>query len=139
MQSNTKNSEAADLSDQQAPANNPLIVTTTVNLSQDMLNQATPNAVLFVFVKAQADVGMPLAVVKLPVNRLVAGYLELPISAMHLLGSQTFDQLPKTLFVQARLAMSGQVSVSDQDWVSDWIQIQKGGAVGPLSFHLKSN
>lgn len=101
-------------------AKSPPIVKVALQVSQAALQSANPQAVMFVFVKAQAGEGMPLAVARIPVSQLQAGQNLVNIGQANLIGGQTLQNLPTDLFVQARLAMSGSVQASANDWLSPW-------------------
>lgn len=114
----------------------PAIAEVILNVPQAAIQSASDQAVLFVFVKAQAGEGMPLAVARIPITQLQAGQVAIGIDQDNLIGGKQLQDLPADLHVQARLAMSGSVQVSDKDWLTSWQQTALGSGQ-PVQLELE--
>ncbi|NJM32742.1 MAG: hypothetical protein HC848_07695 [Limnobacter sp.] len=81
--------------------------------------------------KAQKGPGMPLAVVKAPVQMLQQHNATLRIGQDAVLNGGGFSTLPETLFVQAKISADGTAAGATLA-TSDWVQVSKA-QLGQLS------
>ncbi|HEX4855939.1 MAG TPA: hypothetical protein VFV28_03960 [Limnobacter sp.] len=97
------------------------ITTVRVNIPQDALKQVKAGSMLFVYLKAQATSGMPLAVVKMPAVQLAAGTVDIPVGPDNFIQPDSLENLPATLHAQARLSIKGVAEPAAEDIESDWV------------------
>lgn len=106
-----------------APEN--VLTTASINISEKALNSMNEGSALFVFMKAQRGPGMPLAVVRVPASSLMVGEQAVRIGPGDFLQEGTMNDLPETVYVQARLSIQGMAQNSEGDIESPWLALTR--------------
>ena len=102
-----------------------VLTTASVNIPEKALNTMNEGSALFVFMKAQSGPGMPLAVVRVPATALVAGEQSVRIGPGDFLQEGAMNNLPETVYVQARLSIQGMAQTSEGDIESQWLALAR--------------
>lgn len=102
-----------------------VLTTASVNIPEKALNMMNEGSALFVFMKAQSGPGMPLAVVRVPATALVAGEQSVRIGPGDFLQEGAMNNLPETVYVQARLSIQGMAQTSEGDIESQWLALAR--------------
>lgn len=107
-----------------APVEN-VLTTAAVNVPQSALNIMNESSALFVFLKNQPGPGMPMAVVRVPATQLKAGVGSVRIGPGDFIQEGAINNLPDTLYFQARLSIQGMAQTSTGDIESDWVAVPR--------------
>jgi cytochrome c-type biogenesis protein CcmH/NrfG len=103
------------------PASGASFTTVNIEIPQVALQRAGSNSALFVFLKAQPAAGMPLAVVKVPVQQLDIGMNRVQVNADNFIQPDALQNLPAVVHVQARLSVLGTAESGPGDFSSQWV------------------
>ncbi len=101
------------------------LFTVNVTLNSAQLKTVQPQSVLFVFLKAEAGPGMPLAAVRVPAASLQPGVNSVDLKEVNLLQGRKLAELPEVLFMQVRLAINGTPDPNPADALSSWQKVEK--------------
>jgi cytochrome c-type biogenesis protein CcmH len=101
-----------------APADT--LATVNVKIPASALKSLGQNSALFVFLKAQAGPGMPLAVVRVPASQLTAGEQAVRIGPGDFIQEGVLGNLPDKVYLQARLSIQGVAQTGAGDIESSW-------------------
>lgn len=101
------------------------LLTVNVGLNSAQLQSVQPQSVLFVFLKADAGPGMPLAAVRVPSSSLKQGVNSVDLKDVNLLQGRKMADLPDNLFLQVRLSVNGTPDPNPADLSSPWQKVEK--------------
>lgn len=118
-----------------SPAEN-IVTTATVQLPEAALSRMNENSALFVFLKAQSGPGMPMAVVRVPALQLNSGQQAVRFGPGDFIQEGAIDNLPETLYFQARLSMQGMAQTSAGDIDSEWVAVPRNRLEAGFSLNL---
>ena len=102
-----------------------VLTTAAINIPEKALNTMNEGSALFVFMKAQNGPGMPLAVVRVPATSLKPGEQLVRIGPGDFLQEGAINNLPETVYVQARLSIQGMAQTSEGDIESPWLAVAR--------------
>lgn len=108
-----------------APAAENVLTTVTVNVPQEALNTMNNGSALFVFLKDQSGPGMPMAVVRVPATQLRAGSQAVRFGPGDFIQEGAMNNLPETVYFQARLSIQGMAQTSAGDIDSQWVAVPR--------------
>lgn len=112
------------------------LLTVNVRLSAQQVQVVQAQSVLFVFLKAEAGPGMPVAAVRVPGASLQQGVNSIDLKDVNLLQGRKMSDLPDPLFLQVRLAVNGTPDPNPADLLSPWQKVEKSGLTKGLSFEV---
>ncbi|MDH4395412.1 MAG: hypothetical protein QE278_07020 [Limnobacter sp.] len=101
------------------------LLTVNIGLNPAQLQSVQAQSVLFVFLKAEAGPGMPLAAVRVPAASLQPGINSVDLKEANLLQSRKLADLPDNLYLQVRLAVNGTPDPNPADSLSAWQKVEK--------------
>lgn len=102
-----------------------VVATVGVQVTQSQRDALNPESALFVFMKDQPSPGMPLAVVRVPASALVVGQQTVRLGPGDFLQEGGHNNLPETLYFQARLSVQGMAQTGVGDLTSSWVKVSK--------------
>ena len=102
-----------------------VVATVGVQVTQSQRDALNPESALFVFMKDQPSPGMPLAVVRVPASALVVGQQTVRLGPGDFLQEGGHNNLPETLYFQARLSVQGMAQAGVGDLTSSWVKVSK--------------
>lgn len=109
-----------------------------VRIDQAAISALNSNSALFVFLKAQAGPGMPLAVVRVPAPELKAGDNIVRIGAGDFIQETGTSNLPEVLHAQARLSLAGMPQPGAGDVESAWASIPSAQLAAGVNLELQA-
>ena len=112
--------QQASLKNTNQPVPEDVLTAVTVTIPATALKRIGDSSALFVFLKAQAGPGMPLAVVRVPASRLIAGEQVVRIGPGDFIQEGGVGNLPDTVHIQARLSIQGMAQTGAGDIESAW-------------------
>lgn len=118
-----------------APVQN-VLTTATVNLPQAALNTMNESSALFVFLKNESGPGMPMAVVRVPATQLKAGSQTVRFGPGDFIQEGATNNLPETLYFQARLSIQGMAQTSTGDIESAWVAVPRNQLEAGVGLNL---
>ncbi|MCR2746569.1 tetratricopeptide repeat protein [Limnobacter parvus] len=108
----------------------------TVTISKAALNTMNEDSALFVFLKSESGPGMPLAVVRVPATALIAGSQPVRFGPGDFIQEGAIDNLPETLYFQARLSIQGMAQTSTGDIDSAWVAVPRNQLESGVNLNL---
>jgi cytochrome c-type biogenesis protein CcmH/NrfG len=139
QQANLKNSGSSQAA---APAPTPaddsadILASVNVNIPASALKQLGQTSALFVFLKAQAGPGMPLAVVRVPASQLSAGVQVVRIRPGDFIQEGALGNLPNPVHLQARLSIQGVAQTGAGDIESSWQTLSSNQLASGINLSL---
>ncbi len=112
--------QQASLKNTSQPVPENVLTAVTVTIPATVLKRVGDSSALFVFLKAQAGPGMPLAVVRVPASRLIAGEQVVRMGPGDFIQEGGVGNLPDTVHIQARLSIQGMAQTGAGDIESAW-------------------
>ncbi|MBU0782823.1 MAG: hypothetical protein KJ798_04210 [Gammaproteobacteria bacterium] len=112
-----------------------VLTTVSLVLPQQMPGGVNDNSALFVFMKSQAGVGMPLAVVRVPAAQLEVGQV-VRFGPNDFIQEGAMNNLPETLYFQARLSIQGLAQPGVGDVESGWVSVPRSELSRGLSLDM---
>mgnify|MGYP006200223781 CR=1 FL=1 len=112
--------QQASLKNTSQPVPEDVLTAVTVTIPATVLKRVGDSSALFVFLKAQAGPGMPLAVVRVPASRLIAGEQVVRMGPGDFIQEGGVGNLPDTVHIQARLSIQGMAQTGAGDIESAW-------------------
>lgn len=112
-----------------------VLTTVKLLLPPKMPADVNDNSALFVFMKSQAGAGMPLAVVRVPAMQLQVGQVA-RFGPGDFIQEGAINNLPETLYFQARLSIQGMAQPGDGDVESGWVSVSRSELSRGLSLDL---
>ncbi len=102
-----------------------VVASVEVQVTQSQRDALNPQSALFVFMKDQPSPGMPLAVVRVPASVLVVGQQTVRLGPGDFLQEGGHENLPETIYFQARLSVQGMAQTGVGDLASSWAKVSK--------------
>lgn len=112
------------------------LLAVNVRLTAEQLKLVQAQSVLFVFLKAEAGPGMPVAAVRVPAASLQAGVNRVELKEVNLLQGRKLSDLPSQLFLQVRLAVNGTPDPNPSDLLGPWQKVDKALLTKGQSFEV---
>ena len=103
-----------------------VVASVEVQVTQSQRDALNPQSALFVFMKDQPSPGMPLAVVRVPASVLVVGQQTVRLGPGDFLQEGGHENLPETIYFQARLSVQGMAQTGVGDLTSSWAKVSTG-------------
>ena len=104
-------------------------------LPQKLPGNVNDNSALFVFMKSQSGPGMPLAVVRVPASQLQPDQV-VRFGPENFLQEDSANNLPDTLYFQARLSIQGMAQPGEGDVESAWVSVARSELGSGLALDL---
>jgi cytochrome c-type biogenesis protein CcmH/NrfG len=114
-----------------------VVATVSVQVTQSQRDALNPDSALFVFMKDQPSPGMPLAVVRVPASMLVVGQQTVRLGPGDFLQEGGHENLPDTLYFQARLSVQGMAQTGAGDLTSSWVKLSQSSLAQGVALEFK--